>query len=106
MSFKTSDKVVCVDAVPRSGAFSGDFEFPNGFVVHNAVYVVESIKEETFRENGIARTTPRLHLIGKPVFCRVTGQYVGWHRNRFHLLTEVQAENRLREANRREDVAR
>lgn len=88
MNFQISDKVVCVDAVPRAATLRGEWEFPNGFIKHGEVYTVHLIAEESFRSGSIVR----LHIVGKPAIWRANGQQYGWHQYRFRRPQDLKGE--------------
>lgn len=97
MSFKVSDKVVCVDAVPGAGTLGGEYEYPGGYLKHGDVYVVNGL----FLDDGIEGAPEEcLLIVGKPSIPRkgftYEGQDVGYASRRFRLLSEIQAENRAR----------
>lgn len=102
--FQINDKVVCVDAVPGAGFWNGDYEYPDGYVIKDQIYVIREISTAEFEE---CAQFLYLHLVGKRVIAlrnftdaRV-GDECGWWHCRFRKLADIQQENCLKRKNKK-----
>jgi len=72
---KINDKVICVNDSPcQREEF---FDFPNGHLLENKVYVVSGIIK-----SSVGATLGYL-IVGYPVLCKRTRLDLGWHQERF-----------------------
>ena len=85
MSFKISEKVVCVD----DQNWTKENKTPQGYPIKGKVYVV--------RDTRINMRQLGLMLVGLVTY-GISGEEVGFRASRFRRLEEIQAENKLKKS--------
>lgn len=101
MNFQISDKVVCINDTPISqfdGSSRLGYSLPGGMIKKGMIYVISG-----FTQSRPAGTFKGVAIVGKPVF-RGSGPDLGWHPNRFRLISEIQEENKNRSKNELKNV--
>lgn len=90
--FNINDKVVYVGGsqYPNSDA---DYSFPNGKPRQGEVYCVEGYEVVRYLNHG---DIPSVYIVGKIAVSLATGRSTPWPASYFRLVSEVQAENRLK----------
>ena len=85
--FNISDKVVCVAEHLRADTHN----CPDGFPAKGGVYVVRGLYFGAMPDLG-------LMLVGFRAFSHISGNEVGFTSRKYRLLSEVQAENAVKNA--------
>jgi hypothetical protein len=97
--FAVNDKVVCVDGkAPATSIQSHLFDLINGPPIEGRIYCVAGMDEREF----IQGVFPRVFLTGMGQVCRLNNMDYGFNPARFRKVSEVQAENRVKRAARKE----